>query len=61
MQPNCVLAFRKRLSNLGYTNISIKRVASPDGIYYFVSACEPLCHQVVSSLFPISAFPHLAR
>jgi ppGpp synthetase/RelA/SpoT-type nucleotidyltranferase len=42
MQNNTVMAFRKRLKNLGYTEISIKRKNYYDGFFYTVSAIEPL-------------------
>ncbi len=46
MQDKIVLAFRKRLRNCGYTQITIKKSDFYDG-YYDVSAVEPLGHILI--------------
>lgn len=48
MQPNYVLAFRKRLYNRGYRDIKIYRVKCSQDVLYNVSACEPLAGVYVS-------------
>ena len=46
MQDKCLLAFRKRLNNCGYTHIHIKKSNYFDG-FYDVSAVEPLGHTTI--------------
>ncbi len=42
MQPNYVMAFRKRLYKRGYRNIMISRYKINGVLYWCVSADEPL-------------------
>ena len=47
MQVTTVMAFRKRLKNRGYADISIKKVKDKNN-YYVISAVEPLAKVTVS-------------
>lgn len=58
MQNIVVMAFRKRLKNLGYKNISIRR--DKDG-EYSITAAEPLAGFIVSCKFPLTELYHKAR
>lgn len=58
MQSPVVLSFRKRLSNRGYTRISIVRACDPfgrwDGSTYMVSANDPLTNTRLTCRYNIS-------
>ena len=56
MQSPTIMAFRKRLSNRGYTDISIKREMSYhlQSFFYLVIAREPLSNSFVRCKLTIS-------
>lgn len=60
MQHRILLAFRKRLKNRGYTNISICRSKTIQD-NYIVTAREPLANVKVSIEYSLSTFSHLMR
>lgn len=65
MQHHILLAFRKRLLNRGYRNISICKARDENNNiksdYYVVTATEPLTNTVVSAEFQLSSFYYLMR
>lgn len=66
MQSPVLLAFRKRLKNRGYTQISIKRCNKPDDVidnddYYCVTAVEPLAGAEVSLISALTSFHSMMR
>lgn len=50
MQPNYVMAFRKRLFNSGYRDIMIYRFKIDGVLFWNVSAVEPLSEKRVERL-----------
>ena len=65
MQCPSLLAFRKRLSKRGYTNIHICQAVDSSGKrktdFYVVSAVEPLSKTVVSAEYHVISFSFLMR
>jgi hypothetical protein len=61
MQLPVIMAFRKRLKNWGYTEISIKRVDKNNAQNYTVKAVEPLSGTTVSCEKNIVSMHHLFR
>lgn len=65
MQCPILLAFRKRLSNRGYTDIHIKQARYHCGSvkkdFYIVTACEPLTKTIVSGEFHVITLYYLMR
>lgn len=54
MQPNYVLAFRKRLSNRGYTDISIYSGTGHFPDWYRVCATEPLSGKRIDVILSVN-------
>ena len=65
MQCPALLAFRKRLSNHGYTDIHIRRAVDDDGKIkpdrYVVTAVEPLAETVVSVEYSVIHLANMFR
>lgn len=65
MQNPVALSFRKRLSNRGYTHISIVRACDSfgrwDGFTYMVYANEPLANMRVTCRYNTSQMFHAFR
>lgn len=65
MQCPVLLAFRKRLSNRGYTDIHIRRAVDDDGKIkpdrYVVTAVEPLSETVVSVEYSVIHLANMFR
>lgn len=61
MQHRILLAFRKRLKNRGYTEISIYQSKFHPQNYYIVRVREPLSNQFITCEYPLLKFNELMR